>query len=71
MEIITKNCVFCNTTQPLINFIKNKYCSLGYNNKCKSCQSLYRANYNKNNKVKILDYNIEYNKTRNGITYRR
>jgi len=65
MEIITKNCVFCNTTQPLINFIKNKYCSLGYNNKCKSCQSLYRANYNKNNKVKILDYNIEYNKTYN------
>lgn len=65
MEIITKNCKFCNTSQPLSNFIKNKYCSLGLNNKCKSCQSLYRANYNKNNKVKILDYNIEYNKTYN------
>jgi len=65
MEIITKNCVFCNIIQPLSNFIKNKKCSLGYNNKCKSCQKEYRANYNKNNKIKILDYNIEYNKTYN------
>jgi hypothetical protein len=65
MKIVTKNCVFCNATQPLTNFIKNKYCSLGYNNKCKSCQKEYRANYNKNNKIKILDYNIKYNKTYN------
>jgi len=65
MEIITKTCVFCNINQPIINFIKNKKCSLGVNNKCKSCQKLYRHNYNKNNKDKILEYNIEYNKVYN------
>jgi len=65
MEITTKNCVFCNTTQPLTNFIKNKKCSLGYNNKCKSCQKEYRTQYNKDNKNKILEYNLEYNKTYN------
>jgi len=65
MGDLNKFCVFCNTSQPITNFIKNKNCSLGLNNKCKSCQKLYRSNYNKNNKTKILEYNLEYNKTYN------
>lgn len=65
MENVTKTCVFCDKTQPITNFIKNKNCSLGVNNKCKTCQKEYRATYNTNNKNKILDYNVKYNKTYN------
>lgn len=65
MDTINKICVFCSINQPITNYIKNKQCFLGVNNKCKSCQKIYNSNYNKHNKEKILKYNVEYNKTYN------
>jgi hypothetical protein len=65
MEILNKKCVFCGDEKPIIDFIKNKECSLGVNNKCKQCMKEYRSKYNIKNKSKILEYNIEYNKEYN------
>lgn len=65
MEIISKKCGFCKTNKPISSFIRNKKCSFGVNNKCKTCQQEYRKQYNKSNKTKILEYNIQYNKSYN------
>jgi hypothetical protein len=65
MEIISKKCGICKIDKLFTDFIKNKKCSFGINNKCKICQQEYRKQYNKSNKEKILKYNIQYNKSYN------
>jgi hypothetical protein len=65
MSILVKHCKFCDKSKKLNEFANNKLCILGVSNKCKECTRNYRKNYNKINKVKILEYNINFNKTYN------
>jgi len=65
METTSKKCNICNINKPFSDFIKNKRCLFGYNNKCKNCQKEYSKEYRQKNKEKILKYNLNYNKIYN------
>jgi len=60
-----KYCKFCKTNKDASMFAKSKHCSFGLSNKCKFCTKKYRSTYNKDNKIKILEYNLNFNKTYN------
>jgi hypothetical protein len=65
MEEQTKYCKFCKNTKSIKEFSTHSNCLYGVQNKCKKCVNEYRLVYNKQNKEKILKYNVNFNKTYN------
>jgi hypothetical protein len=53
-----RNCHICNTLKPLSDFHKRLN---GYQYKCKSCNSKYLKNYNKERRSVDLNFKLKYN----------
>lgn len=59
-EIQTKICTKCKVEKPITSFNKAKSGALGVGSYCKSCVSIYNAEYAKLNLEKLINYYQEY-----------
>jgi hypothetical protein len=61
-----RQCIRCDQIKPIKEFNLNSGAKDGISNICKSCQSVYKNQYYKNNRDKIIEYQTKYYNTPQG-----
>ena len=66
----TKKCRDCGEEKPLSQYYKHKGLKDGHYSECKTCKDAYTRAYYENNKEKIIQYRVDYNRTHERKHYR-